>query len=134
MNLIFQEPEKFGPKSEKESGLEKVESKWNFPWRSALSTSGGREGGNPDGRYHQAVKLNFLIHRFCQTSLASFKSETCSINSKISRAFVHTQPEEKTAEKSKVDSAQVGQRQVFLSTSRHLLPSFGISSGVPPKY
>ena len=113
MNLFVQEPGKFGPESEKESGLEKVESKWNCPWKSVLSTSGGSEGGNPDGHYHQAVKLNFLIHRFCQTSLASLKSGTCSINSKISRAFVHTQPEEKTAEKSKVDSAQVGQRQVF---------------------
>ena len=133
MNLFVQEPGKFGPESEKESGLEKVKFIWNFPLRSVLSTSGGREGGNPDGHYHQAVKLNFLLHRFCQTSLASLKSGTCSINSKISRAFVRTQPEEKTAEKSKVDSEQV-KDTFLLSTSRHLLPSFGISSGVPPKY
>ena len=63
MNLFVQEPGKFGPESEKESGLEKVESKWNFPWRSVLSTSGGREGGNPNDHHHQEVKQNFLIHR-----------------------------------------------------------------------
>ena len=31
VELIFQEPEKLGPESEKENGLEKVKLIWNFP-------------------------------------------------------------------------------------------------------
>ena len=52
LNNIFQDTVKLGPESEKDSGLEKVEYMWNFPWRSNLSTS----GGNPNNCCHQAVK------------------------------------------------------------------------------